>query len=172
MDGYLSKPFTQQKLREALQQWLPDTPVRSAAALSTAASVPGSKPADATDELLDTLVLERIRTLQRPGRPPVLKRVIRAYLESAPLLMEGIRTAVADGDTEALGDQAHSLKSSSANLGARELSGLCRQLETAGRENRLEDAEILMARFDSSHRKTLEALKKEFAEEELQCNGS
>ncbi len=143
-----------------LKKWLPDSPAE------TVAAVPDAESVDAGDELLDTAVLGRIQALQRPGKPPILQRVIRLYLESAPQLMETIRIALADGNAQALGDPAHSLKSSSANLGATALFELCRQMEAAGRENLLDDAETLLEQLDSSYRKTLRALRKHLPEAE------
>jgi HPt (histidine-containing phosphotransfer) domain-containing protein len=60
--------------------------------------------------------------------------VIKSYLSSAPGLMHGIRDAVKSGDMDALVKSAHPLKSSSANVGAMELSHLARELEFKGRE--------------------------------------
>jgi HPt (histidine-containing phosphotransfer) domain-containing protein len=61
--------------------------------------------------------------------------VLESYLKSAPGLMHGIRDAVKERDMSALVKSAHPLKSSSANVGAMELSTLARDLEFKGREN-------------------------------------
>ena len=151
MDDHLGKPFTQQQLHDVLKKWLPESLEQPPA--------PEQIPAGDTEELLDAAVLASIQALQRPGKPPLLQRVIGVYLESSPQLMDGIHAALADGDAAALSDHAHSLKSSSGNLGAMALFELCRQLEAAGRENRLADAETLLEQVDSTYRRTLTALK-------------
>ena len=61
--------------------------------------------------------------------------VIESYLKSAPGLMHAIRDAVKAGDMDDLVKAAHPLKSSSANVGAMELSTLARELEFKGREH-------------------------------------
>ena len=114
--------------------------------------------------MLDNAVLRNIQKLQRPGRPPLLEQIIHLYLENAPQLIESIHAAVAARNTESLRVSAHSLKSSSANLGAQQLSDLCRELEKAGVENRLEDAELLLDRLESISRKTLQALQQRLTE--------
>ncbi len=158
MDDYLSKPFTLQQLQSIVQKWLPDA---ESCAVITAPD-PGSP--DEADEVLDTSVLLSIQKLQRPGMPPVLERVIQLYLESAPQLIEAIHAAVASRNAETLRNSAHSLKSSSANLGAQTLSDLCRQLEEAGHEDRLGDAELLLDSLETVSRKTLQALRQRLIE--------
>ena len=54
---------------------------------------------------------------------------------------------------------AHSIKSSSANLGAMQLSGLAREIEMAAREQRLDDALAAHRRLDVSYAATREALR-------------
>ncbi len=153
MDAYLSKPFSVQQLTEKLAEWLPVAVADAVADASEAAQVNG------VEEVRDADALAQIQALQRPGQPSALGRVIRVYLDSAPQLMDGIRTALEARDAGRLADTAHSLKSSSANLGALGLAELCKRIEGAGREDRLEDAGALRAEADQSFSKTLQALR-------------
>ena len=73
--------------------------------------------------------------------------VIQSYLKSAPNLMHGVREAVQSRDMDALVKSAHPLKSSSANVGALELSALAKELEIKGRE---EDAHELVSRYNKA----------------------
>ena len=82
---------------------------------------------------LDPCALDQIRALQRPGAPSLLERVIEIYLTTAPKLLATMRTAIKHGDSEAIRHAAHSLKSSSSNLGATTLAELCRTLEAEAR---------------------------------------
>jgi HPt (histidine-containing phosphotransfer) domain-containing protein len=91
----------------------------------------GSRPSEPA--ALDHGALEAIRALQSDSAPDLLVRVIRLYLESTPELIERIRAALAANDHEAVRTAAHTLKSSSANLGATALAELCRRLELAAR---------------------------------------
>jgi HPt (histidine-containing phosphotransfer) domain-containing protein len=56
--------------------------------------------------------------------------MIDCYLEDAPHYIQGIDRAIQEGDAMQLRSYAHTLKSSSATLGATTLSLLCRELET------------------------------------------
>jgi HPt (histidine-containing phosphotransfer) domain-containing protein len=62
-----------------------------------------------------------------------LNRIIRLYLNSAQTLMARMDAAIAQSDAHGMAEAAHSLKSSSANLGARRLAAECLKLEEAGR---------------------------------------
>ena len=83
----------------------------------------------------------------------MLLRVINIYLDAAPKLIGEIRAAVEIRDALRLQRAAHSLKSSSANLGAAKLSELCKELETMGRLGKLEGSalklDVLEFEFDA-----------------------
>jgi len=59
--------------------------------------------------------------------------LVDTYFDDAVIQLEAMRKAAENGDAEALVRPAHSLKSSSANIGASTLSEACRSLEADGR---------------------------------------
>ncbi len=153
MDDYLSKPFGFDGLRGILTKWLPQPhPEPAAETLSASA---GESPA-----VLDPAPLEQLRTIQRPGRPSTLGRVIRLYLDNAPTLVAGIEAAIQAGDSRALAQAAHSLKSSSANLGATSLAVECRKLEELGCQERLAQAGAPWQALACEYPRVVEALRK------------
>ncbi len=79
--------------------------------------------------IIDVEAIEKLKVLQRPGRPDLLTALIELYLETSSESLQEIRTAIQNNNLALLVSAAHSLKSSSANLGASELSRLCLQLE-------------------------------------------
>ena len=79
--------------------------------------------------------LRQIRDLDPGSGDELLVRVGRMYLESTPALLESLRQAVAAGDAIAVGHAAHSLKSSSANLGADAVAARCKQIEERARSS-------------------------------------
>ena len=97
------------------------------------------------DGRIDKTPLDNIRALQQPGQPDLLTRIIDSYLEHAVELIEAMRRSLESGDLEVLGRSAHTLKSSAANLGAMQLSSLCRQLASDVAKRRLEDADRLVS---------------------------
>ena len=157
MDDYLSKPFNQDQLRECVTRWLGKNakpsnekdksgrPVSSRGALSSLPVHDGfgaqASPERASHPAtVDLDALDNIRSLRPHGSHHVLDRVIQAYLNSAPALIGALREAVTIGDVEGLHNAAHSLKSTSATLGATRLASLCSDLEKLARKNSTEEA--------------------------------
>jgi two-component system, sensor histidine kinase and response regulator len=67
-----------------------------------------------------------------------VRELVETYLNDTPELMAGIGAAVETDDAAALVRPAHTLKSSSATVGALRLSSVARELEMAGRTGTLE----------------------------------
>jgi HPt (histidine-containing phosphotransfer) domain-containing protein len=55
--------------------------------------------------------------------------LFRAFREEASSRIDGMTAAVLKGDTGRIRGEAHSLKGSSAQIGARELAALCQRME-------------------------------------------
>ena len=157
MDDYLSKPFTIQRLGNVLAKWLSaggkTGPVRAGEAPETrAAAKPQASP-------IDKNVLDGIRALEGEGNRGLLERIIDLYLSDAPRLVEGILAAVEKGDMESLLRAAHTLKSSSANVGATGLPELCRKVEGMARAGEpIAAGDPLLSKFEGEHRSVLAAL--------------
>ena len=135
MDGYLSKPFSKNKLEELLDQWLAsDNPVADS---NVALPVDGSGPAD---QIIDTDVLNQLKTLSETTGRDILGKSARFFIRQAPDDVAAMQRAVVQADPETLGNIAHSLKSSSANLGAMSFSSFCNLIETTAREGSVDAA--------------------------------
>lgn len=78
---------------------------------------------------IDRAALEGIRMLEGPGRQGLLEKVVSLYLADSQMHMERVRVSAEAGDTESLRRAAHTLKSSSANVGAAGVSEICRKIE-------------------------------------------
>ena len=64
-----------------------------------------------------------------------LKEILNAYLSTAPGLLNQIENAILSKNSEDLRLHAHSLKGSSANIGAHPLSQVSATLEQMGKDN-------------------------------------
>jgi two-component system, sensor histidine kinase and response regulator len=96
--------------------------------------------------VVDDRVLDEI--LESTGNDiGFVRELIETYLADAPPQLEAMRSAVEADDAAALVRPSHTLKSSSAAVGAMRLSAVARELEMAGRSGTLE----------ASTRATLEA---------------
>lgn len=95
-----------------------------------------SNPAD----LLDPEAIRRLRELDPSGGNKLLERVVAAFSTSLDRLLPELARA-REGDTldlAAVRHVSHTLKSSSASLGAMALSARCADIETQAREGRRE----------------------------------
>jgi HPt (histidine-containing phosphotransfer) domain-containing protein len=96
---------------------------------------------DPTPAALDRAALDAIRALDDGGARGLLRQVMRLYLHSVPPLIAELRRAGAAGDLAAVRNAAHSLKSSSANVGATRLAEMCKAVERAAQAGKL-DADL------------------------------
>ncbi len=132
MDDYLAKPFSQAQLSEVLGRRLKPMRARQNGADDTDRQGVEASHGDETERVsIDPEALETIRALERQGKPHLLSRVINLYLEDSLRLLEALRQASTQGDGAGLKSRAHSLKSSSANVGALRLAELCEELEVS-----------------------------------------
>ena len=79
--------------------------------------------------VLDADALERLRELDPQGKSRLLERVLRAFESSASRLAKQFREARAAGDMQGIRHVVHTLKSSSASIGALALARLCAEIE-------------------------------------------
>lgn len=85
---------------------------------------------------LDVSALERLAGLDPQGRAALLPRVLHTYQASLRRLVTQVSSAAQAGDLPAAQLAAHTLKSSSASVGALRLSGLCAEIENRVRAQR------------------------------------
>jgi signal transduction histidine kinase/CheY-like chemotaxis protein len=150
MDDYLSKPFTQQALGQTISRWisLPRMPAPQEA--PAAADIPG--------EQINRQALNNIRALSATHGDALLERVLQAYLDDTPIHLQTLRQAIASGNTGQLRKAAHSLKSSSANVGAEVLAQRCKELEQLARNDTTAGAAALLVDMDRSFQAVRQAL--------------
>ena len=158
MDDYLSKPFGREQLAAILQRWLPQPPAAGTAATPAAAVVAAAAAAPTGDEAINPRALDAIRQLPGPNGELLVQKVVAAYVGDAPARLAQLQAAAAAGDADALRRAAHALKSSSANVGAEQLSALCREIESLGRSGSVEAAKTLLTGVESQLPRVLAAL--------------
>ncbi len=83
------------------------------------------------------------------------------YLHNAPQLLDTIRDAVAHSDALALQQAAHSLKSSSATVGALQLAAFSKEMEALGKSESMTLAVPLLATMEAAYAVVEEALQRE-----------
>jgi len=152
MDDHLSKPFSMLTMQDMLNRWMP----QAASTQSEAAEPAARAPAKAA-EVLDRQVLDQLNKV-----PELLARVINLYLVESPKLMQKLKQAARASDAPEMARSAHSLKSSSANVGARMLSRYCEDIEASARRADTEEACKILAKIEREHSCVQSTLTAEF----------
>ena len=88
-----------------------------------------------------------------------LATLVDAYLRDGDTRMRNLRVAAELGDAAEVGKLAHSLKSSSANLGAMSLSNAAKKLELATRTQTLERPAVAVALIANEFARARQALR-------------
>jgi HPt (histidine-containing phosphotransfer) domain-containing protein len=122
----------------------------------TAASTP---PPSALPPVLDPASLQRLHELDPQGTNRVVERVLRAFDTSLARLLPQARQALAQGDLEAVRHVAHTLKSSSASVGALQLSRCCAEIESLLRAQQSGDLGERLATLDGEAERVLQAVR-------------
>jgi len=103
--------------------------------------------------VLDNAVLADLRASVGDDQEFMVE-LVETYVTEGSTNMDSLLAAAAAGDCAAIVRPAHTLKSTSASLGAMRLSGICRAIEQAGREARpetlREDAELARATWEAT----------------------
>jgi len=171
MDGYLSKPFSLDELYVTLKPYgqagttETDTLERTAPmrALSRPAPVAARQAGTAAGAALNEQALKQIKSLRRPDGPDLFKRIVDLYLTNSRTLLGTLREAVIGSDAGAVVHAAHSLKSSSANVGATALSELCAKMEAGAQAGDPESGWAQFERVLEEHERVVLALNAQTA---------
>jgi len=89
---------------------------------------------------LDELALSRVRELDPAGRDQLLLRLLGVFAKSIDRMLIQVEEARCADDAKGVHVVAHTLKSSSAAVGAMALSRQCAAVALLARESRLDEA--------------------------------
>jgi CheY-like chemotaxis protein len=152
MDDYVVKPVRLDRLSRALGQC---RPVGDQRATTSEAPPAGSAPPAALDR-------EVLRQLEEElGGAEALRQIVATFLDSAPGFLAALRDAAGRGDPSGMERAAHTLKSTSAMLGATALSVQCAELERLGRAGTVPDALSRVAAIETLYGAVALALRTE-----------
>ncbi len=108
--------------------------------------------------VLDEAALQRLRDLDPGGKSHLLERVLRAFESSVTRLGAQLVEARATNDMQSVRHAVHTLKSSSASIGAMRLSRLCAEIEAAVRQEAFADLPPLLDDVDRELAVVLQAV--------------
>jgi PAS domain S-box-containing protein len=177
MDGYISKPVRIEELTAALRQCTSVPPYRATDDLATASSpVPrqlatgptvsaatdrGSSQDLAGNEAIDMDAIQVLREMVREDEArEFVEEMISCFLEQTPQQIAALERAIAQNQKLEMGRIAHSLKSSSAAMGAQRLAEFCTHLEKLGKQGHsLPELEPTMRKLNAEYNQASQALK-------------
>jgi len=168
MDGYLSKPIRTAELAAAIEQ-------SGLKAQTSADQMPATTDAN---ESAPPLVTDLNSDLEGSDSPLVDRQMLETtaaalggltqewldpfldlYTQQSDQLLEKIRVACQDRDSDKLAYAAHTLKSSSAALGLAQVSQYCQQLEQCGRSHQLETIAQIFSQLEAVSEPSFQALQ-------------
>ncbi|MGE0160557.1 MAG: Hpt domain-containing protein [Gemmatimonadales bacterium] len=96
--------------------------------------------------------LDDFRSAMRAaGIEEIIEPMLDLFVTEAAKGMDQLAAAMSDGDLDALGRAAHSLKSSAGNVRANALASLLQELETAAAEGDRATATRLLGEVQAEH---------------------
>jgi len=140
MNGFLNKPLIFDDLIFQLKKYF----TLSAEAQSSLSST-------------DLLKLKDLKV----GDQLLLEVLLDDYITSTPQTLGAMTTALKNSDWENLSALAHSLKSTSATLGAKIVSEICRKLEKVSTGDDLSQSGLLLIELEKEYNESTQALKNE-----------
>ncbi|HEY0817758.1 MAG TPA: response regulator [Rhizobacter sp.] len=148
-DDYLSKPFRQSQLLAMLTRHL--RPAAPAGSSDGGMPGPAAASSGGADEggVLDAQALERLRELDPNGENHLMERVVSAFESSVGRLMPQLDDALNSLELGGIRHVAHTLKSSSASIGAMKLSRMCADLEARARNDQADGMAERIAQLQS-----------------------
>lgn len=179
MNDYIDKPIRIGSLIRVLSRCSPlkqDEPAELAAASGSIARSSSDSIAHTTAQnaqfdisqpyfedtpTLDPAAFEELRAMlgvTSSESSELLQEIIDCYLEEAPKLLQALQAALEQSDAVVLRRSAHTLKSSSAVLGAMALANRCESLEIATASRVEADATAQVAQIEAEYKKVQTAL--------------
>ena len=109
---------------------------------------------------IDPEAIANLRELNPGDGGEFLREIIAIYLEDTPKRIEDLKATLKAGDTPAFTRAAHTIKGSSANVGAQVLKGIAERLEVMSRSDGLGKAAPVVAEVEAEYARASAELSK------------
>jgi CheY-like chemotaxis protein len=160
MDDYLSKPLNLRALDVILRRWVIDQASAQAPANYLVPDVP--HVSDAPDKsALDSTILANLRNLEATSGKTILAKLAALFSRATPPRLASLRSAIAASEVTLVNQEAHTLKGSCLNLGARRMAALCSDLEAQGQAGDLIGAARLLTLIEAEFEHVCALLEQE-----------
>ena len=105
---------------------------------------------------IDTSMLDNLSQFLSAEK---LQSLLQRYIEDSTRLLEQLEESLADGDAEASRRHTHSLKSTSANVGANPLAKIASELEEFARLEQLDEVKTRLDELQQAFQSTASSIR-------------
>lgn len=109
--------------------------------------------------ILDTEAIENLRALGDEGDDTFLREIIGIYLEDVPQRLAELKNARASGDRALYTRSAHTVKGSSANVGALEVRASAEKVEQRSKTEPLAALDDQLVELEAAFGRAAQALR-------------
>jgi PAS domain S-box-containing protein len=152
MDDYISKPARPDEIREAIERW--------ANILNKA----GNINKQVTSSLLDMETLQRIDSLSMDDEDDILRELSTEFYKQAEIMLQKMEDAADSNDALQLKKLIHSLKGIALNMGAAEMSRICRNIEELSVDKTPDDLKKEIDMLRASFERTIDGINSYMAD--------
>jgi len=153
MDEWVTKPFTRKDLNEVLQKWLPEQLIIVGQTKTNKVEASPDLPA------IDVQFLQQNFDFNNPDDLTFIASLLDVFQESTEQTLSALQHSIDNHDAEHIRQLAHGLKSISSNVGAMQLSTLCKTMEQAGKTQQLQNISILLVSMKQEYAKVVSGLQ-------------
>lgn len=150
MNDFITKPVISEDMARMIRKWAP--------------SRGNSKQErDVTDfPLIDQEAIKRLMDIGRQTDPGFLQQVLDMFTAQAPGIIKEMLNALESREFTSLWQNAHKLKGTSLNIGAKRLGELCREVEVNARNGGTSGLQAQIQELDVVYFQTITELKSLF----------
>jgi PAS domain S-box-containing protein len=166
MNEYISKPFDTAELFSTIERLVDAAGTADSQTIGPVINIPATSQhartaqhaqASQPSHVLDSDIVGPLRT----KKPDLWNKLVRLYLESTPKSLAALSDAIADDRPNDARMAAHTMKSSSANMGALRFAELCSAMEIAAEGPKITPCRDLLADIESEYEAVSAALAQE-----------
>lgn len=109
-------------------------------------------------QFIDIRAIESILSI-KSSSGDLLEKLVNLYQEESPQLISKIAEGINNSDVGQIQASSHSLKSTSATLGATNLAEFARQIERMARDSDITNALDILHQIQSEHERVMDELQ-------------
>ncbi len=145
MDDYISKPIVIQEIQNCLRKWGTEINEIEPVPIHTDNIIMPPKE-EKSKSLLDPNIIESLKELDENDN--FFQNLVTSFLGNAAKAVLEIKKIAEEKNFDGLVQASHKLKGSSANLGAKELADVCKDIEQKAKTHNLTGIESMISKLE------------------------